>query len=269
MKDLLIISLLIGCLFCSLACSNDGDFADVADRMGKVGEETEMETTAEPFVSFYSVDEEDSVKVTPGESSTAQAPLSITLTANISNPQNYNYVCEWRIWNANEGESSPLLTRFEEETSYTLTKSGGYGIKLYVTFTQGTDTIEYESETITIVISESKLTCPDGFSPNGDGINDEFRITAQSIVKLEATFFNRWGKALHSVNLATAEHAEGEPDKLILWDGKVNGEYVADGIYLLHLDALGSDGIKYKIKKTISVLKGFHENGETSGGSEG
>lgn len=223
---------------------------------------------ASPVVRFYSVDEEAEVEVTPGESQTAQAPLDITMTANISNPNNYNYVCEWRLWETKGGETTPLLTRFEEETTYTLTKSGGYGIKLYVTFTQEGDTIEYESEQMTVVISESKLNCPDGFSPNGDGINDYFRITAQSIVKLEAAFFNRWGQKVHSVNLDTAEHAEGETNKLVLWDGRVNGKYVKDGVYFLNLYGLGSDGIEYKIKKAVNVLKGFNENSNTAGGGE-
>ncbi|MCH5175496.1 MAG: gliding motility-associated C-terminal domain-containing protein [Prevotellaceae bacterium] len=223
---------------------------------------------ASPVVRFYSVDEEAEVEVTPGESQTAQAPLEIAMTANVSNLENYKYVCEWRLWRTNEGETTPMMTRFEEETTYTLTKSGGYGIKLYVTFTQEGDTIEYESEQMTVVISESKLNCPDGFSPNGDGINDYFRITAQSIVKLEAAFFNRWGQKVHSVNLDTAEHAEGETNKLVLWDGRVNGKYVKDGVYFLNLYGLGSDGIEYKIKKAVNVLKGFNENSNTAGGGE-
>ncbi len=219
---------------------------------------------AAPVVQFYSIDESADVEVTPGESQTAQAPLDITLLSNVSNPNNYNYLCEWVIWKSNESEQTPLVTRFEENTSYTLTKSGGYNIKLYVTFTLDNDTIEYESDPISVVISESKLTCPDGFSPNGDGINDFYRITAQSIVKLRATFFNRWGQVVHSVNLDNAEHAEDEPNKLILWDGRNNGKYVKDGVYFLNLYGLGSDGLEYKFKKAINILKGFTENGETA-----
>lgn len=221
---------------------------------------------AEPIVKFYSIDEAGNIEVTPGESQTAQAPLDITMVSNINNSDNYDYICEWRIWSANENEFSPIVTRFEEETMYTLTQSGGYYVKLYVTFTQDSDTIEYESEPISIVISESKLVCPDGFSPNGDGINDYFRITAQSIVKLKATFVNRWGQKVHSATLENAEHAEDEPNKLILWDGRKNGEYVKDGVYFLNLYGLGSDGLEYKIKKAVNVLKGFREGSETAGG---
>lgn len=221
---------------------------------------------ASPVVKFYSVDEAAEVEVTPGESQTAQAPLDISMAANINNPGGYSYVCEWRLWSMKESEQTPMMTRFEEDTSFTLDKAGGYGIRLYVTFTQNGDTIEYASDPMNVVISESKLTCPDGFSPNGDGINDYYRITAQSIVKLRATFFNRWGQAVHTVSLDDAEHADGEPNKLILWDGRNNGKYVRDGVYFLNLYGLGSDGIEYKFKKAINVLKGFNEQSETTVG---
>ena len=269
---------ILGVLF-TVACSKDGDeygddFASTrqnttSEKKSKAETATSGETEASPCVTFYSVDEEDTVTVTPGESQTAQAPLNISLTANVSNPKNYKYICEWRIWEADKDESQTLVTRFEENTTYLLTRSGGYNIKLYVTFSQDADTIEYESEPISVVISESKLTCPDGFTPNNDSINDTYRITAQSIIKLDAKFFSRWGEKIHTATLETAKHVEGEPNKLILWDGKKNGKVVDNGIYLLHLDALGSDGRKYKIKKSITVMKDYREGTEnTTGGGD-
>lgn len=225
----------------------------------------EEEATANPTVTFYSVEDRDDVSLTPGEDRTTQAPLEVIMEANIVNPKNYKCISEWRVWDSDGSEDEPLITRFEETTSLTLTKAGGYNFKLYATFIEGTDTIEYASDPIRIVISESKLTAPDGFSPNGDNINDEFRITAQSIVKLNAVFFNRWGQRVHSVTLENLEYAEDDPTKVALWDGKVNGKYVKDGVYFLNLQATGSDGIKYNIKKAVNVLKGFRENSETSG----
>ncbi len=208
--------------------------------------------TAAPTVTFYSVDEGTDMTLSPGDSQTAQAPLDITCTANIDDAGGkYSYICEWRIYNSDQGEDAPLLTRFDEDIHYTLTVSGGYGVKLYVTFVDArNDTTEYESDQIQIVISESKLTCPDGFSPNDDGINDVLHIDYQSIVKLSGAVFNRWGKKLHSFTLQNVD--EG-------WDGKVGGSYVKDGAYLIHIDAVGSDGLHYRIKKVINVLKGYNE----------
>ena len=279
------IILLIGCLLLTMACSNDPEEFDMLNTQTRRvtnkanSDETSNTTTvvipdvpdetgAAPYILLYSIDDEDTVVVTPGESQTAQAPVEIRLFANVGNPDNYKCHCEWRIWSTkdNGSENSPLVSRFEENTTYVLTKSGGYNAKLYLSFTLNNDTIEYESEPISIVISESKLTCPDGFTPNNDSINDTYRITAQSIVKLDAKFFNRWGEKLHTATLETAKHVEGEPNKLILWDGKKNGKVVDNGVYFLHLEALGSDGVKYKIKKAINVLKGFREGTENAGG---
>lgn len=268
----------ITCVFLAWACSEESN--DIGEkpstrpthadnRRADEGDFTiPDETGALPVVTFYSLDEEDTVKITEGDSYTAQAPLLIELSANVGNPDGYNYICEWRIWSTNDNgsEDSPLVTRFEENTSYTFTKSGGYGIKLYVTFSLDNDTIEYESDIINIVISESKLTCPDGFSPNNDSINDTYRVTAQSIVKLDADFFNRWGEKVRTTTLETAKHVEGEPNKLILWDGKRNGKVVNEGTYMLHLKAVGSDGVKYEFRKAITILTKFQEGTETSGG---
>lgn len=222
---------------------------------------------ATPIASFYSLDESSTVEMTSGDSQTAQAPLDVALTANVNNPENYNYVCEWRVWNTKNNEYSPLVTRFEENTSCTLTQSGGYGIKLYVTFSLDGDTIEYESDPMIITISESKLSCPDGFSPNNDGTSDKYRITAQSIVHLDAKFFNRWGQLMHSVSLHNAERATDEVNKLVLWDGKHDGKVVKDGVYFLNLHATGSDGIEYKFKKAVNILTGSRYS-ETTGGEQ-
>jgi gliding motility-associated-like protein len=137
-----------------------------------------------------------------------------------------------------------------------LNKSGSYGIKLYVTFVNESDTIEYVSEQITITISESSFSCPNAFSPNGDGINDVFKFNYKSIVKFEAVIFNRWGQKIHTMNLKNID--EG-------WDGRHGNDYVKDGVYFININAVGSDGMKYEIKKAINILKGFKETDGTGG----
>ena len=213
---------------------------------------------ASPTVTFYDEEDEEDVEMSPGDSETAPAPLSITCQANPSS-EGYSYVCEWRIYDSDEGEDSPFLTRFDEDITYTLTASGGYGIKLYITFSLDGDTVEYESDAFSIVISESSLSCPDGFSPNGDGINDTYNITCESIVKVSGCIFNRWGKKLHTFTVDNI--GEG-------WDGMVGGKVVKDGVYFLNLDAVGSDGLHYQIKKAINVLKGYRESDSSTTSSE-
>ena len=208
---------------------------------------------AEPTITFYSIEDKDSVTMHPGEETTQQAPLDVTLLANITEADGWTYKPEWRIYDASsEDAETPLLTRFEPTTQYTITKSGKYEMQFFVTFInpEGQE-FEYEFDPMSVSISTSKLSCPDGFSPNNDGYNDVFHVTYQSIVKMEGRFFNRWGQRLYSFDLSNVDDG---------WDGKVDGKVIKDGVYFLNLQAVGSDGAKYDIKKAINVLTGYREN---------
>lgn len=213
--------------------------------------------TANPVITFYDVEKKAEVSLKPGESSEPmQAPLEITCSAEVDfqGTTYTNYTCEWRIYYSDQGEKSAFLTRYDDEITYTLAQAGGFGVKLYITFRNASnDEIEYECEPFRIVISESKLKCPDGFSPNGDDKNNIYHIEHKSIVQLEGAIFNRWGKRLHTFTLENVDMG---------WDGMVGGKAVPDGIYLLQLEAVGSEGVKYKVKKVINVLKGYTETGE-------
>lgn len=208
--------------------------------------------TAEPTISFNSKDDGDVVML-PGDEQVCQAPLDITLEANIEDAVGWTPKVEWIIYDGQDGSvDKPLITRFEPDSKYTLTKSGEYKVVLFITFVDSEDNeLEYESEVFTIKISDSKLSCPDGFSPNGDDINDVFKITYQSIVKMEGAFFNRWGQKVYSFDLSNVDQG---------WDGRHNGSVVGDGVYFLNLHAIGSDGLKYDIRKAVNVLTKYREN---------
>ena len=44
------------------------------------------------------------------------------------------------------------------------------------------------------------MTIPEGFTPNGDGYNDNFVIVHTDLVKLKLLVFNRWGNQVYSSN---------------------------------------------------------------------
>ncbi len=210
--------------------------------------------TANPSVVFYSTDEGADVEMSPGDEQSAPAPLDIKMYANLEDNEGWDATCEWKLYSATGTETDALIDRYEENTSYTLNQSGGYYIKLYVTFTNSDEeTVEYESEVFQLSITTSKLSCPDGFSPNGDGINDVFKVTYQSIISMQGSIFNRWGKKIYSFDLGNVDKG---------WDGVYNGKYVKDGVYFLNLQATGSDGVKYNIKKAINVMKGLRDYDE-------
>ena len=213
--------------------------------------------TADPTIAFTISETQNglvtmtNVEMKAGDEQTANAPLQIKMFANLEDYTGWQAKCEWKLYNSKDGESKPILDRFEENSTYTLESSGTYIVKLYVTFSKtDEEDIEYESSEFKINITTSKLSCPDGFSPNDDGINDVFEVTYQSIVQMSGVIVNRWGQKIYSFDLSNVDKG---------WDGRQNGKYVKDGVYFLHLKATGSDGTKYDIKKAINVLKGWKD----------
>lgn len=178
------------------------------------------------------------------------APFAATFKAQPENVGNYTPLYEWRF--TKEGEEDPFLVRYDEDTQYTFEQSGSFSVTLLISFVAGTDTIAFEMDTPFIVsISESKLEVPNAFTPNGDGINDVFKVKDgyKSIVSFKAQVFSRWGKLLYEWN----DPAEG-------WDGRSNSGDAPDGAYYLRIEARGADGRKYHIKKVINLLRGYSES---------
>lgn len=187
------------------------------------------------------------------------APLVGRFQANPQNVGGYSANYEWRF--TIDGESTPYLTRYEENTEYTFTKAGTHNIVVYATFINGNDTIAYTQEywdeigPMRVTISESKLEMPNAFSPNGDGINDIYKAKDgyQSIIEFHAYIFNRWGQKLYEWD----DPAGG-------WDGKYNGKDVKQGVYFVLVKAKGADGRTFNIRRDVNLLRGYTEESGTS-----
>lgn len=187
------------------------------------------------------------------------APLVGRFQANPQNVGEYSANYEWRF--TIDGESTPYLTRYEENTEYTFTKAGTHNIVVYATFINGNDTIAYtqkywdEIGPMRVTISESKLEMPNAFSPNGDGINDIYKAKDgyQSIIEFHAYIFNRWGQKLYEWD----DPAGG-------WDGKYNGKDVKQGVYFVLVKAKGADGRTFNIRRDVNLLRGYTEESGTS-----
>ena len=212
--------------------------------------------TIDPQATFITSEGEET-----GSSFQGSAPLTVRFAANAENVGAWSAHYEWRF--TKEGNDSPYLVRYEEDTEYTFTEAGAHRIVLYATFTNAGDTVAYteeywsENTPITVSISESKLDMPNAFSPNGDGINDIYKAKSghQSLVEFHAYIFNRWGQKLYEWT---------DPDGG--WDGKYNGKDVKQGVYFVLVKAKGADGRKYNIKKDVNLLRGYTETSGTTGG---
>lgn len=210
--------------------------------------------TINPTAFYFTPGHEDE-----GEESvdfSGSAPLVGRFTANPQYTEGWNAYYEWRI--TPEGESSPFLVRYEENTEYTFTTAGTFHIVLYATFSRGSERIEYTEEywsdfgPLRVSIHESKLEMPNAFSPNGDPYNQIYKAkTYQSIVEFHAYIFNRWGQKLYE----WTDPAGG-------WDGTFHGKPVKEGVYFVLVKAKGADGRVYNIRRDVNLLRGYREYDE-------
>lgn len=221
--------------------------------------------TVNPTVTYVEKKSQKEVTIAAGSEVSEEAPLDITCKANVDCPNNKTYRLEWKIYK-NEDEDNPEVTRTDDDIKYKLETDGTFNIKLYISFydASGNEEPVDTIKSIKITIAGSQLKCPDGFSPNGDDINDWFTITCKSLVKVKGAIFNRWGQRIKVIDLNSFNEPDpSQENRYKIWDGTVNGKYVSDGVYFVNLDCYGADGIHYKIKKAINVLKGYRQNEDT------
>lgn len=94
-----------------------------------------------------------------------------------------------------------------------------------------------------LVKEESTLYMPNSFTPNGDGLNDEYCVLSYNLLSFDLKIYNRWGQLLFQTN---------DPGKC--WDGSFKGQAVPD-VYVFILSAKGNDGTHYSRSGHISLIR--------------
>lgn len=74
---------------------------------------------------------------------------------------------------------------------------------------------------------------PNAFSPNNDGLNDNFRPTLVNYQDFWMKIYNRWGELLYSV--------EGD---LSGWDGTLDGEALPEGVYMYQIGFISTESMR-------------------------
>ena len=96
-----------------------------------------------------------------------------------------------------------------------------------------------------IKVLESSIEFPNVFTPNGDGVNDEFRPTFQSIKKYSIVIYSRWGRKVYESS-----------DLSIGWDGKIGNGKAAEGVYYFVCEADGYlKGEHHRKKGSVTLLR--------------
>lgn len=166
------------------------------------------------------------------------APVEITFKAAVTDAVRFT---EWQFSTDQEFETLDLRIS-QTEFTYTFEDYG----TTYVRFMASNDTGDCDSysDVYEVSIGESKLLCPNAFSPGAsEGVNDEWKVSYKSIIEFECHIFNRWG-----VKIATLrDPSEG-------WDGHYKGKLVPSGVYYYVIKARGSDGKKYELSGDINII---------------
>ena len=96
-----------------------------------------------------------------------------------------------------------------------ITKPGIYGVTIFTP--EGCE----NSDDLEVLNCESQLFIPNAFTPNnGDELNNTFAIKGEGIRKFHLIIYDRWGMEVYqSTDLSQS------------WNGTINGEDVAPGVY--------------------------------------
>lgn len=94
------------------------------------------------------------------------------------------------------------------------------------------------------------IAIPNVFSPNGDGINDQFVLNASQPIQALEHFrvFDRWGSLLFELR-------GGEGTEIELWDGRSRGVFVNPGVYVYSLRLIDISGQIQERAGSITVLR--------------
>lgn len=150
---------------------------------------------------------------------------------------NYSKDANNYIWDFGDGESST-----ESNPTHTYAKSGKYTVTLNA-FTIN-NCVHTTSINNLVILDEGSLLIPNSFSPNGDGINDEFTINLVNLKKFGINIFNRYGEKVFSSN-----------NIFNSWDGTWKNQPLPVGAYYYEITAIDIHNKTIKYKGSITLLR--------------
>ncbi len=145
-------------------------------------------------------------------------------------------------WRPGGSVSNPgILTPFTsptETTTLVLTASTADGCEV--------------SDNLTITIDNSRdVFAPSAFSPNGDGLNDFFSpLVGQNVRSISLLqIFDRWGTMMYEGKNLPGDNSNTG------WNGRYNGEFAPQGVYVFYAQVEFLDGITELIQGDVILVR--------------
>ena len=102
-----------------------------------------------------------------------------------------------------------------------------------------------QTDSFRVTVIEQDVFVPSAFSPNGDGINDIFHVTARKLITLqEFKIMNRWGQQIFE----TRDISKG-------WDGNFKGKMQDPGVYYYMIKVASPTGKTQVLKGDITLIR--------------
>jgi gliding motility-associated-like protein len=130
------------------------------------------------------------------------------------------------------------VANIKKDISYMVKVTTAYGCS-------ANDTIS-----IKVFCSESQVFIANGFTPDGDGINDVLTVRGTGIAMVKHfRIFNRWGVVVFERDNFPPNNAS------YAWDGKVKGKEVPPDIFVYTAEVICENGNSFTYKGNISLIK--------------
>ena len=179
--------------------------------------------------------------------------LNLTIIEDNSYSIHINLISDDSCSSTCNGIAEVIIAGGTQPYSYNWTKNGET-VKIATQLCEGKNTVVVTdnkgckantSINIGLISSDlSAIYAPNAFTPNGDGLNDEFLIKGIPITEYyHISIFNRWGENIFTSNDVSEN-----------WNGTYNGKTVAGGVYFYYLNYYDSCANKKVTKRGCITL---------------
>ena len=135
-----------------------------------------------------------------------------------------------------DGSTNPVLTIVDE---------GVYSVSVSNFCGEATD------EIVVVYDKCDGLFIPSAFTPDFDGVNDDFTLYSDGDVKqvLQFEIYDRWGELVFSKNGAVTDLRDFK------WDGTYKGKIVPTGVYVYVVDVIFKDDSVQLFKGEVTLIR--------------
>jgi gliding motility-associated-like protein len=120
----------------------------------------------------------------------------------------------------------------------------------YVVTAQNSDGCTVTDSVLVVVVGDCAVYIPNIFTPNGDGVNDAFRIFSGGCgsILVKISIFDRFGEFIFTDGGMPVDDFKG-------WDGTFKGKICLNGAYACIISIEDPKGIKRTIATDVTIMR--------------